>query len=75
MVVAGVSETSMPKIRVAGGVETVVVGETGARAKGVEVAGAVTSEQNPAGTQILDTKTKGVKFNGNIIVASKSTNG
>ena len=62
MVVAGVSKTCMPKIRVAGGVETVVVGETGARAEGVEVVGAITSEQNQAGTKVLDTKTKRVKF-------------
>ena len=62
VVVAGVSETSMPEVRVAGNMKTVMMRGAGAGVKSVKITGAITSEQNLAGTKILDTKTKRVKF-------------
>jgi hypothetical protein len=44
LVMAGVSETSMPEVRVAGGMETMVGGGAGAWTKGVKVASATTTE-------------------------------
>jgi hypothetical protein len=44
------------------------------KAKGVKGPGAVTSEQRTPGSQILDSKTRRVKFNRTRIVSCKTTN-
>jgi hypothetical protein len=52
------SEPFMPKSCSDGGVQAVK-----GRNEGVQVAGGVTSVEDPSRGQILDGKTKGVKFN------------
>jgi hypothetical protein len=40
----------------------------------VKIAGTVTSEEHRSGRDVLDRKTKGVKFDSHIVVASKRSN-
>jgi hypothetical protein len=68
-----VAKTLVPKLR-GGGEES--DGGTGERQpKWVQITGAVTAEERDPGSKILHSETKWIKLNGNLIIASKSTNG